>query len=87
MPVTVVFRCAFCDARPGHETQLSLEHGGELKAMLREQYGLLGWHIRGRWDRTRGRVDAEPTALAGWRGRCARCSARPAPDNRSLGRP
>ena len=76
MPVTVVFRCAFCDARPDPETQISLEHQlldlrhgeyvdadpghwlvwrgrgiygpdqyacgehrGELKAMLREQYG------------------------------------------------
>jgi hypothetical protein len=81
MPVTVVFECEICGARPDPETQRALErqlldlrhgeyvdadpgrwltwhgrgmygpqryacsgHRGELKALLREHYGTLGWH-------------------------------------------
>ena len=41
------------------------EHRGELKAMVREHYGTLGWHPGPR-DRTRGRGGAAPTARARW---------------------
>ena len=81
MPVSVVFRCEICGARPDPGTQVALErqlldlrhgeyvdadpgrwltwhgrgiygptryacgeHRGELKAVVREQYGTLGWH-------------------------------------------
>ena len=84
MPVSVVFMCEICGARPDPETQVALErqlldlrhgeyvdagegppapwltwhgrgmygphryacgeHRGELKALLREHYGTLGWH-------------------------------------------
>ncbi|MBA2763548.1 MAG: hypothetical protein H0U42_02530 [Thermoleophilaceae bacterium] len=36
MPVRIVFRCEFCDARPDADTQLSLEH--QLKAELFGEY-------------------------------------------------
>ena len=81
MPVSVVFKCEVCGARPDPDTQVSLErqlldlrhgeyvdaepgrwltwhgrgmygpqryacgeHRGELKAVVREHYGTLGWH-------------------------------------------
>ena len=81
MPVSVVFECEICGARPDPETQVALErqlldlrhgeyvdaepgrwltwhgrgmygpqryacgaHRGELKALVREHYGTLGWH-------------------------------------------
>ena len=51
-------------------------HRGELKALLREQYGMLGWHPWAR-GRTRGPAGAAPTARAGsgarsWPGSAAR---------------
>ena len=60
------------------------EHRGELKALVREHYGTLGWHP---WaaGRTRGRGGAEPTAPARWPAACARASApRGNPEHREL---
>jgi hypothetical protein len=55
------------------------DHRGELKAVIREQYGTLGWH-RGRSGRTRGRGGAAPSARgacsAGWARRSGRRPSR-----------
>jgi len=106
MPVTVVFTCEFCQARPDAATQASLmeqmldmrhgeyvdaqpghwltwhgrglygrhryacgEHRAELKAVLREHYGTIGWHPWAAdphpWAGRRGTEKARRLARAG----------------------
>jgi len=57
LPVKVVFRCQFCDARPGPETQTSLEH--QLLDLRHGEYvdadpgNWLTWHGHGLYGSTR----------------------------------